>query len=59
MSKEQGGIGGVGQSGVGGTGKAEVSGWSWEHVVSGRDGVMVRQVIVAVVMAGVVVLARR
>jgi len=29
------------------------------HVVSGRDGVMVMRVLVAVVVAGVVVLARR
>jgi len=43
-----------------GSGEAEVSGWSWGgHVVCGRDGVMVMRVVVVVVMAGVVVLARR
>ena len=43
-----------------GSGEAEVSGVVMGgHVVCGRDGVMVMRVMVAVVMAGVVVLARR
>ena len=43
-----------------GSGDAEVSGVvRGGHVICGRDGVVVMWVIVAVVVAGVVVLARR
>ena len=59
MEQEQEGIGEVGQSGVGVRGGGSERVVMGGHVVCGRDGVMVMRVMVAVVVAGVVVLARR
>ena len=59
MSRKQEGVGEEVSQGSGfgeGGSEREVLGG---HVVSGRDGVMVMRVLVAVVVAGVVVLARR
>ena len=59
MSRKQEGVGRRWVRGRG-SGEAEVSGRGCGgHVVGGRDGVMVMRVLVAVVVAGVVVLARR
>ena len=59
MEQEQGGIGEEAgrsrESGGGGSERVVMGG----HVVCGRDGVMVMRGMVAVVVAGVVVLARR